>query len=523
MNRVGSLSVAVVISCWMVAAPALHGQGWGETKLLPSDGAPSDYFGYAVSIRGRYAAVGASNDDDNGTDSGSVYVFRNTVAGRWIEEQKLLPRDGGAYDSFGVSVSLCKEVAAVGAYGDDANGTDSGSVYLFRRLDAGAWVEECKLLASDGAAHDRFGHSVCVLENLVAVGVPYDDDSGLNCGSAYIFRRTSRGDWVEEAKLIAHDGATEDYFGRSVALSGDRIAVSSHGDDDLGENSGSAYIFRRTNRGDWTEETKLLPADGAAHDLFGRSLSLAGDVVLAGAHGDNDNGTISGAAYVFRRQHGGSWLEEAKLLPSDGMSHDKFGIAVCLSGGRALAVAYYDDDNGIDSGSAYLFSVSSTGTWHQQAKLLPYDGAANDQFGSSASFSEETALIAAYLDDDLGHNSGSAYVFDLSAQGRPGSSVAPFRLMIGERTTLTATHGVPYAETRLECVSQGAGSGTVPYRDLRLTPGGSHRVDGIKRADHRGIVVWHLIDPHVPIGTPLCLRARQGKSTSNVVTAFLRW
>ena len=254
---------------------------------------------------------------------------------------------------------------------------------------------EFKIIAGDGAAGDFFGLSVSIDGDYAIVGAHLDDDNASASGSAYIFRRFGTS-WLEEAKLTASDGAVNDLFGRSVSLSGDRAIVGARGDDDNGSSSGSAYIFRRVGTV-WTQEAKLTASDGQAGDRFGFSVSVDGDRAIVGADGDDDNGSNSGSAYIFRR-FGTSWLEEAKLTASDGAAFDRFGFSVSLSGDRAIVGARVDDDNGSASGSAYIFRRFGT-SWLEEAKLTASDGAAFDQFGFSVSLSGDQAIVGAFRDD----------------------------------------------------------------------------------------------------------------------------
>jgi len=163
--------------------------------------------------------------------------------------------------------------------------------------------------------------------------------------------------WNEVAKLTASDGAAHDYFGTSVSLSGNRALVGAYQDDDNGSDSGSAYVFE-WNGSAWTQVAKLTASDGAASDYFGHSVSLSGNRALVGAYRDDDNGTDSGSAYVFEWD-GSAWTQVAKLTASDGAAYERFGYSVSLSGDRALVGAYLDDDNGSFSGSAYVLEVSA--------------------------------------------------------------------------------------------------------------------------------------------------------------------
>jgi len=270
-----------------------------------------------------------------------------------------------------------------------------------------AQISEFKLTASDNAALDEFGKSASISGDYAVVGASRDDDNGDRSGSAYVFKRSGTS-WAQEAKLLPSDGAENDFFGASVSISGDYAVVGATGDDDNGSASGSAYVFKRTGTS-WQQEAKLLPSDGAAGDRFGWSISISGDYAVVGADRDDDNGTNSGSAYVFKRT-GTSWAQEAKLLASDGQGGDFFGFAVSISGDYAVVGAIIDDDNGFESGSAYLFKRTGT-SWAQEAKLLPSDGAAGDLFGFAVSISGDYAVVGAEIDGDNGFHAGSAYVF----------------------------------------------------------------------------------------------------------------
>ena len=259
-----------------------------------------------------------------------------------------------------------------------------------------------KLLPDDGAAEDHFGGSVAIGGATAIVGA-HGDDNGSDSGSAYLFDTTS-GEQI--AKLLPNDGATQDWFGASVAISGATAIVGAPGDDDNGTDSGSAYLFDATSG---EQIAKLLPDDGAARDVFGISVAISGETAIVGAWRDDDNGRFSGSAYLFDTTTG---RQIAKLLPDDGAELDRFGSSVAISGATAIVGAQLDDDNGDASGSVYLFD-STTG--RQIAKLLPDDGAALDLFGLSVAISGATAIVGAHLDDDNGDQSGSAYLFDASA------------------------------------------------------------------------------------------------------------
>jgi hypothetical protein len=378
-----------------------------SAKIVASDGAAYDYLGRSVSLSGVTLAVGAYGDDDKGSDSGSVHVYTRSGA-TWTQEAKIVAPDGAASDYFGSSVSLSGDSLAVGAHQDDDKGSSSGSVYVYTRTGT-SWTQEAKIVASDGAASDNLGSSVSLSGDSLAVGAYGDDDKGSDSGSVYVYTRTGT-TWSQEAKIVASDGANDDRLGYSVSLCGDTLAVGAYQDDDKGTDSGSVYVYTRTGTS-WTQEAKIVASDGAPYDRLGWSVSLSGDSLAVGAHNDDDKGTDSGSVHVYTR-NGTTWTQEVKLVASDGAASDNLGYSVSLSGDSLAVGAYDDDDKGTDSGSVYMYTRTGT-TWTQQeAKLIASDGSGGDRLGISVSVSGKTIAVGAYSDDDKGSNSGSVYAFD---------------------------------------------------------------------------------------------------------------
>jgi hypothetical protein len=421
MKKLGAIAFAMVLLFGALPAWALTATE--VAKLLASDGATNDYFGRSVSVYGDTALIGVAWDDDKGSCSGSAYVFIRDETGTWSQQAKLIASDGATNDYFGRSVSVYGDTALIGASSDDDNGSCSGSAYVFIRDETGTWSQQAKLIASDGAAYNWFGFSVSVYGDTALIGSQGDDVKGTDSGSAYVFIRDETGTWSQQAKLTASDGEALDYFGRSVSVYGDTALIGVFYDKYNDKASGSAYVFIRDETGTWSQQAKLTALDRAAFDEFGFSVSVYDDTALIGAHYDDDNGPVSGSAYVFIRDETGSWSQQAKLTASDGASVDAFGVSVSLYDDTALIGAHYDDDNGTDSGSAYVFIRDETGTWSQQAKLTASDAEAGDHFGVSVSVYDDTALIGVRSDDDKGTSSGSAYVFNLTPPDSDGDGV----------------------------------------------------------------------------------------------------
>ena len=378
-----------VLPCWVE-----------QDKLLASDRAAGDTFGNSVGISGDIAILGAYSDDDNGTDSGSAYLFDVTTGSQIA---KLTASDGAAGDYFGVRMAISGNIAIVGAFFDDDDGTNSGSAYLF---DTATGSQLAKLTADeDAAGGDNFGADVAISGTTAIVGAYGNDDNGTDSGSAYLFDISDPCNPVEITKLTASDPSAGDYFGEFVAINGDFVIVGAPYDDDAGTDSGSAYIFKWDGV-NWVEQQKLTASNGAADDLFGFSMAISGNTAIVGSH--HNGAADSGSAYLFDMCTGN---QLAILTASDAESNDYFGMTVDISGNIAIVGAHHNDDDGSDSGSAYLFDISDLYNPIEIDKIIASDAEAMDQFGIDVAISGDTAIVGAYLNDDKGTNSGSAYVF----------------------------------------------------------------------------------------------------------------
>jgi hypothetical protein len=322
-----------------------------ETKLTASDAAAFDQFGKFVAISGSTALVGAWGNDDAGTNSGSAYLF-DVATG--VQLFKLTASDAADGDGFGWSVALSSATALVGAPGNGDAGTNSGSAYLYDFSDP-CNITEIKLTASDAATEDYFGSSVAISASTAIVGAHLDDDAGDASGSAYLYDFSDPCS-VIETKLTASDAAADDRFGGSVALSGTTAIVGAPFDDDACDRSGSAYLYDFSDPCNITE-TKLTASDAAADDWFGDSVAISGATALVGAlwgdavAGSGDN---PGSAYLYDFSDPCN-ITETKLTASDAAAVDNFGSSAAISGTTAIVGAPDDDDAGTSSGSAYLF------------------------------------------------------------------------------------------------------------------------------------------------------------------------
>ncbi len=420
-------------------------------KAVASDREFGDLFGYAVSISGDHAIVGAYLEDEDtiggGTifDPGSAYLFERDSNATWRQVQKVVASDRAVADLFGYSVSISSDYAIVGAYMEDEDSsggnsmTDAGSAYVFERDGSGNWNQVAKLVASDRASVDFFGYSVSISGNHAIVGAWLEDQDttggiGLGeAGSAYLFERDGSGNWNEVQKIVASDREGRDWFGLSVSVHGDYAIVGAVQEDhdpaggDQISTAGSAYIFERDTGGTWTEVQKIVASDRAAGDRFGL-VSISGDYAIIGAYAESDSSPggladSSGSAYIFERDASGKWNEVQKIVASDRAGGDLFGRSVSISGNHALVGAFQEDQDALgafskhNAGSAYLFERDVSGNWNQVQKIAAPDRDTDDHFGEAVSISGNYAIVGASLEDHdatgegFRNKAGSVYFF----------------------------------------------------------------------------------------------------------------
>jgi hypothetical protein len=367
--------------------------GSSEIILSASDGAAGDQFGYSVALDGASALVGARNKNIN---QGAAYLYRYNPSTYTWDEEILTASDGASNNAFGTSVALDGNTALVGAHGKNFG---QGAAYLYRyNPTAHVWDEDI-LTASNGASSNFFGVSVALDGNSALVGA-FGTNS--NQGAAYLYRyNPATYSWDEEI-LSASDGASNDFFGYFVALSGNTALVGAHGKN---SDEGAAYLYRYNPATHaWNEEI-LTASDGAASDVFGYGVALSGNTALVGAHAKNSG---QGAAYLYRYNPTTHAWDEEILTASDGSITDSFGVSVALSGATALVGAYSKNSN---QGAAYLYRHNpTTHAWVEEV-LTASNGAGNDQFGFSVALSGNTALVGAYGKNS---NQGAAYLLQLT-------------------------------------------------------------------------------------------------------------
>lgn len=282
-----------------------------QAKLTASDAAEGDYFGEAVAVSGDTVVVGAFYDQDAGYASGSTYVFVRS-GGAWSEDAKLAASDAAADDYFGAAVAIDGDRLVVGAPENDDAGTQSGSAYVFVRT-GGVWSEEAKLTASDASAESFFGGSLAGDGDTVIVGTR----NLVAAGSAYVFDRSGTA-WNEEARLIS-GAAGVDFFGATVDLAGDTAIVGAWSSEDAGIDAGAVHVFGRMGA-TWAEQARIVASDAIAGQLFGGAVAIAGPTLIVGAPYDDDGGNASGSTCVYDLEPGqnvGGTIVISDRVPED--------------------------------------------------------------------------------------------------------------------------------------------------------------------------------------------------------------
>ena len=366
-----------------------------EAKLTASDGKALDHFGFSVAIFGNTAVIGAPDDDGSFVDQGSAYIFQRSSTGAWTQVAKLLASDAAIYDYFGFSVAISNTVVATSNFGDvvavgapykDITTSsvlypEQGAAYFFKRATAGTWSQEARVLgtnsgASDSPSNDHFGWAVSQYGTRGLVSAPLDDINGVvNEGSVYTFTRASSGVWGLEAKMFANatQRSAGDEFGYSVSLFDNQFIAGSPFDDfgvdpNVVVNQGSAYIFQLSGAATWTQEAKIFAATGIAYSNFGVAVGLQGNLAVVTSPYDDTTAqggaatfTDLGSAYRFTQVTPSTWGAQSKFTCLVGQPGLNFGMSASVYGEETFIGAKLADVGSplkVDQGTAYIFDLT---------------------------------------------------------------------------------------------------------------------------------------------------------------------
>ena len=379
-----------------------------------------DRFGNSVAISGNSAIVSAQYEDDaGGSNSGKAYIFNVTTGALVHTLDNPTAYGTSEQDYFGNSVAISGDRAIVSTYlEDDAGGLSSGKAYIFN-VTSGALVHTLDNPNAYGtSASDYFGNSVAISGNSAIVGAYREDVAGgSNSGKAYIYNVTTGALLHTLDNPTAYGTSAGDWFGYSVAISGNLAIVGAYLEDDAGGSfSGKAYIFNVTS-GALVHTLDNPNAYGTSSgDYFGYSVAISGNSAIVGAYREDDaGGTSSGKAYIFNVTTG-ALVHTLNNPNAYGTTlNDFFSYSVAISGNLAIVGAYLEDDaGGSNSGKAYIYNVTTGALVHTLDNPNAFSTSASDWFGNSVAISGNSAIVGAYREDDAGGSlSGKAYIFNV--------------------------------------------------------------------------------------------------------------
>ena len=344
------------------------------------------------------------------------------------EDAKLVDAALPADALSGTAVSISGLTAVVGAPAENGG---EGAAYVFIR-NAGVWETQQRLEASDGVAGDNFGASVSIAGDNIAIGAA-GRQSGR--GAVYTFNRNA-GVWTEKETLVSADGQAGDQFGKSVSIQGLLLVAGAPFNDVNGKiDVGSAYTFANDGTA-WTQQFHIQVESGQAKDgdHLGWSVSLSGNTVLVGAPDDDKgNKADTGSVYVFVRA-GNVWNRQTRIQNPDGRAGDRVGSSVSLFANSALFGSDGHDFNGASPNRGKVLFYQRTGTaWALGGSLVASDGVAGDRFGASVTLSGPLAVIGA---PQAASAAGKGYLF-----GNPGTGFAQLDTVVASDNAAGDTFG----------------------------------------------------------------------------------
>ncbi len=387
---------ATIATCLLagIAGPVA---GQGLDKLLASDGTAGDWFGYSVAISGDLVLVGAPQGLV--PHVGAAYLYnRNTR-----QELAKLPFDDVASDQwFGTSVALDGAIAVVGAPHDDDMAADAGAIYVYDVVDPANPELKCKLYSPEPHYEDYFGHSVAVSGNIIVVGTHMARHNDSNEGAAYLFNADT---CQFLAELTVEDPGPNDLFGHAVAICGDSVVVGAYGTDDY---AGAAYGYDVSDPANPVMNCEFIRGDPEPNDYFGWSVACSDEVAVVGAYLDDHIAHDDGSVYVFDLV---TCAEITQFSAWDATADQNFGVSVAIDRDTVLVGAWQDCEAATMAGAAYLFDMIDIDNPAPVRKLVPCDAAADVYFGWAVALSGRTAVIGTFEEDELGEEAGAAYLF----------------------------------------------------------------------------------------------------------------
>lgn len=411
-NSVDGMTAAGVVYVYDLSAEAVSAPLFTLENPTP---AAHDQFGHSVAVDGEQIVVGAWMDDSTAANSGSAYVY-NIASAQPTVPLLVVPNPTPADDdNFGISVAISGSRFAVAAYRDDTGQTDAGRLYVFDLQSPAADIPLHSLGRTTPAKNDCLGNALAMAGNLVAVGAECaNSGSKANAGTVVVFDLSLPNPAVPRLSLNAPVTHKDDYFGTSVALSGNRMVVGCYRDDGAAENAGTAFVYDLAGG---TPATPLASPDKplpAVADYFGNAVGISGNTVIVAACHDDKGDLESGATYVYSLT---APTPDTSLLALDSPvagSLDRFGTAVAVDG-NLMAIGSPGADSGASAaGRVSLHDLSASKPTAVLASLEDPNPDMDENFGAAVAVSGTIVAVGGPGDDDGANDTGSVYVYDAS-------------------------------------------------------------------------------------------------------------
>ena len=495
--------------------------GWCMKAFIEAEGADAfDYFGQSVVQDMDFLLVGAhqedsdyegvligptSASDDGSSGSGAAYLFERT-GGTWEQTAYFKGADTDDNDQYGKTVAKYGDYIAVAAPNEESNSTaiingsggstnnslsNVGAVYVYSKT-SGTWAQEAYLKAGNSGDGDQFGWHIDMDGDTLVVGAPFEDSNSTaiingtgtdatngtsSSGAVYVYRRTA-GTWEQEAFVKVSAATSNDYFGETVEIDRDRMAVG-------GSGAQAVAIFQRT--GNTWAETQLISGVAGSGDDFSEQMKLHGDTLIVGAESDDsdstviingtttatdNNGTDIGAVYVYKH-NGTSFEQEAYIKPGQAIDNllfsqemslygDRFAVATRESPSTATGIfngsaVPTDANTGTRIGAVYVYRRTDS-SWVQEAFIKSYQNEDDDEFGRDVHLYGDDLAVGSGRErvtgtgiinrgeqpDNTGSKGGAVFMYEF--QGSPDVYIRPARYQLTSTAVLPIKWDVVFSK-----------------------------------------------------------------------------
>lgn len=373
-------------------------------------------FGNAVAIQGRSALIAEVGASTNFRSEGAVHAYEHS-ANSWNANGVLRGTEQDANQLFGDTVALHQDLAVIGMPGDDDTLENAGGALVYER-EGGAWQPVAKLSAeTDASSGALFGSASATDGTTIVIGARAESHASNFAGAAYVYRKTDAGEWKSEARLIPSDPTFEGWFGTSVDVSGDRVVVGAPGVNVGVQSTGVVYVFVRDDQGNWSEEDRLWELAGSPNAQAGTAVAIDGDRLVVGAAGLAGN---TGLALTYTRQ-GSTWMFENSIQGLQSTTHSRFAESLSLEGTTLIVGAPGELQ---DVGAVYVYERTDLDYLFMN-RIAPTPGADVTAYGRRVDLEGDLLVVGSHLENTHGLFAGGAHAYRKVGSLWIGGGLAP--------------------------------------------------------------------------------------------------